>query len=125
MKISQGDILMIGSNQVGKTRGLIGNFIRSMKNPEMVSPSSFINHTAGTISMGVTDWGGAGGGIGEELPGRLFPYMGDVNWGDLSRTTEWCRKCGKNIIGASVIAEGNLWEFCPLCHTVLWMGEII
>jgi len=55
--------------------------------------------------------------IGNDLPGRIFPYIGDIKWE--SGRILYCKKC-HDFKKTAVIPAGNVeWSICPECHLVL------
>ena len=115
-------------NQVwssGVTSGAAGDAMtRAFRTTANVTPSDFDMSTprfAGgpaNITGGIK--GGQSGEQGGEFMGRLFPYLGDIDWGD-RKQEYWCQRCGDYTRSGVIIVEGWRWIVCKecLCSTKL------
>ena len=83
-------------NQIGKTAGLSAH--------------------AQAVGAKISEWanGGQPGEQGREFMGRLFPYLGEVDWGD-RKQEYWCQRCGDYTRSGVVVAEGWRWIVCKEC----------
>ena len=110
--------------------------------PSPVSPQDIVNSpfiTATTCSISVAGTtvvtamgvkGGVSGGYGRlsgemggEFEGRLFPYLGDINWNS-HKTNEWCPRCRTYVKAGDVRAEGMGWVVCKECLWVISKGVV-
>jgi len=93
----------------------ISRAFRSMAN---VTPSDFdMNNprfAGGKVNITGGMKGGQSGGKGGEFMGRLFPYLGDIDWGD-RKQEYWCQRCGDYTRSGVVVAEGWRWIVCKEC----------
>ena len=84
-------------NQIGKTAGL----------------------SAHAQAVGAKISGGQSGKQGGEFMGRLFPYLGDIEWQE-GYASVWCPKCDKIVEVGLVHAEETEWTVCKRCLWVLY-----
>ena len=105
---------------------------RAFRTMANVTPSDFDmsnpRFAGGVANITGGDKGGKLGGyggeeFGAEFEGRLFPYLGEVNWNE-NHKNRWCDKCNTFVLGGRVEAEGFVWMICKNCLSVLSKHEI-
>ena len=114
-------------NQVwssGVTSGAAGDAMtRAFRTTANVTPSDFDMSTprfAGgpaNITGGIK--GGQSGEQGGEFMGRLFPYVGDIEWQE-GYASVWCPKCDKMVLVGLIKIDGVKWTICKECLLVLY-----